>query len=381
MNQHVTNDTVKTIVSDLLQRGLFPQLESLEMGQVTDLSDLFFNLTLPVGLDLNRWDVSNVTNMEGLFSHCRNIPRIGAWQTDSVMNMTGMFAGNESEARVEITQDLSRWNTGNVTSMRFMFADCDFVHETGIGDWNTENVTDMSAMFADSNFNQPIDRWKTSNVTDMNNLFLNCTTFDQDIGGWDTSNVTTMSFMFRGCANFNKDIGNWNTQHVIYMVDMFLGCTLFNQNIGRWNTMNVTIMSGMFLNCTNFHQDLIEWDTRRVARSPTSAYAMFQGCPIPEEFKPLNQLDHLHLARFGEQPSQPLFLALPHRVQRFIRIEDKKRIRANVVKTLRNAKTVNGKPPPPDDTMEQIIGYIAGSRPKRKQTKRKHAKRRMTLLR
>ena len=379
MRRRVTNDTVKAVVTDLLQRGQVVQIASLDVGQVTDMSELFFNRTLPVGLDLNEWDVSNVTNMEGLFGNCVNIPRIGAWITDRVTNMSGMFAGDENEARVEINQDLSGWSTGNVTSMRFMFANCEFVHETGIGNWDTTNVTDMGAMFADSNFNQAIGRWNTSNVTDMNNMFLNCITFDQDIGRWNTSNVTRMNYMFRRCAHFNQDIGNWNTQHVVYMSDMFMGCTSFNQNIGRWNTSNVFEMSGMFHMCTSFHQDLIEWDTYRVAHSPDgSDYAMFQECPIPEEFKPLTQRDHRRLTQFEEHaqrtPSQKraLFLALPHRVQRFIRIKNKKRIRANVVKTLRNAKTISGKHMPDKQLIEDIIGWSAGSRKKRKRrTKRK----------
>jgi surface protein len=46
-------------------------------------------------------------------------------------------------------------------------------------------------MFSYTNkFNKDIGRWDTSNVTCMRYMFYNAYNFNQDIGNWNTSNVT-----------------------------------------------------------------------------------------------------------------------------------------------------------------------------------------------
>ena len=106
-----------------------------------------------------------------------------------------------------------------------------------------------------SNFNQDISSWDTSNVTDMSFMFLNNQTFNQPIGNWDTSSVTDMQWMFYRNSAFNQDIGNWDTSSVTDMSWMFSYSEL-NQDIGigNWDTSSVTSMESMF-SSTAFNQD------------------------------------------------------------------------------------------------------------------------------
>ena len=196
------------------------------------------NLTYPTNMVVDIPNLSNVTNMDFMFTSCST------------------FNG-----------DLSSWNTTNVTTMYVMFNDCRLFN-SNIGSWNTGNVTEMGSMFGNAtSFNQDIGSWDTRNVTSMIGMFANATAFNKNIDSWNTSNVTTMFQMFGGATSFNQDIGNWDTRNVTEMRLMFLQATSFNQDIGSWSTSNVTNMSLMFSGATIFNQDLSRWDTRNVTRT------------------------------------------------------------------------------------------------------------------
>lgn len=48
-----------------------------------------------------------------------------------------------------------------------------------IGDWDVRRVTTMSRLFEDlSNFNDDISRWNTSNVTDLSYMFYGAASFN-----------------------------------------------------------------------------------------------------------------------------------------------------------------------------------------------------------
>lgn len=180
-------------------------------------------------------DLSNVTNMNEMFSDCPSLTgpaNIGSWNTSNVTNMQSMFRGATS-----FNQPLDTWNTSNVTNMSYMF------------------------YFATS-FNQPLNSWNTSNVTDMSDMFYNATSFNQPLSNWNTGNVTNMSYMFHYATSFNQPIGMWDVQNVKSFSNMFYEATSFNQNLGGWhlnsNTSNLDL-SRTAVDCENYSRSLKGW--------------------------------------------------------------------------------------------------------------------------
>ena len=210
----IVNGVEYTVVdNDMLyeMRGEFGQTITADFSKLcttrlTDMSELFLcfeGFNQPIG----NWDVSNVTNMSGMFySEC----------SASLFN-----------------QDISLWDVSNVTDMSYMFGG-------GAGNSN------------DRTFNQDISQWDVSNVTSMYNMFEGAASFNQPIGNWNVSNVTDMSYMFFYAQSYNQSILGWNTSNVTDMSYMFHRAFSFNQDTNNINTANVT-------NCTNFCLDATSW--------------------------------------------------------------------------------------------------------------------------
>ena len=218
---------------------------------------------------IQRWNTSEVTNMQSMFSNATSFNQdIGDWDTSGVTTMMNMFYNATS-----FNKDIGGWDTSGVTTMMNMFFNATSFNQD-IGRWDTSGVTNMKSMFSNArNFNQDIGDWDTSKVTDMMDMFIGATNFDQDIGDWNTSKVTTMQSMFQGATSFDQDIGRWDTSGVTNMVSMFYNATSFNQDIGRWDTSGVTYMPSMFRNATSFNQDIGDWNTSEV----TNMQYMFYG--------------------------------------------------------------------------------------------------------
>ena len=161
------------------------------------------------------------------------------WDVSLVEDMTGFtYEGGGGfkgfGGRSTFNGDITRWNTGRVKIMTYMF-------------------------FRAYAFNQDIGRWNTENVVDMEYTFYRAYAFNQNIGSWNTAGVTSMGAMFLRASSFNQDIGDWNTAQVKMMGSMFSQAHAFNQDIGRWNTEQVTDMAGMFYNAFVFDQDISSW--------------------------------------------------------------------------------------------------------------------------
>jgi len=235
-------------------------LSNWDVSNVTDMSGMFVRAEL-FNSDLSGWDVSNVIDMSGMFVRASSFNAdLSNWSVSNVTNMSGMFSHAYS-----FTSDLSNWNVSKVTNMGNMFASA-VTFNADLSNWDVSNVNDMSWMFSHASaFDADISSWDVSNVTDMSNMFSSHINFNADLSGWDVSNVTDMRAMFAAAESFNSDISGWDVSHVTDMSTMFADAHTFNSDISEWDVSNVTDMTAMFADAESFNVNIGVWDVSKVS--------------------------------------------------------------------------------------------------------------------
>ena len=95
-------------------------LNNINTYEITDMSELFASLDIK-NIDISRWDVSNVENMEKMFYKCMCLKTTG---------------------------DLSNWNVSKVKNTDLMFSRCVVLDNIGdISNWDISNIKDTHGMF------------------------------------------------------------------------------------------------------------------------------------------------------------------------------------------------------------------------------------------
>ena len=302
-NCDINNDQLKIILKGI--------------NKITDASHMFDWITSLISLpDIDKWDTSNVVNMDGMFHWCisesnKNISFSGIsnWDTSNVKSMKEMF----QNCSLEYLPDISKWNVSNVTNMNYLFGHMyELKSLPDISKWNTSNVKEMNHLFTNctSLTSLPdISKWNVSNVTDMNYLFFSCYSLEYlpdlskwdissnknlsglfsmckslkalpDISKWDISNVTEIKYLFDECEKLSNlpDISKWDTSNVKFIDYLFNDCKnlKYLPNISKWDTSYVESMSGVFCNCISLIElpNISKWDTSYVK----SMDKMFYKC-------------------------------------------------------------------------------------------------------
>jgi surface protein len=147
-----SRDELKSIIEQELERqGPDADLNHIDVSYITDMSYLFYKLNIE-NIKIDQWDVSNVTNMEGMFYECSN------------------FEGN----------GLENWDVSNVTTMEDMFSWC-------------------------KKLNVDLSSWNVTNVKNMSYMFYFCERFNCDLSEWDVSKVIKYYMTFDKCPNMGTN--------------------------------------------------------------------------------------------------------------------------------------------------------------------------------
>ena len=94
-----------------------------------DKSEGIFEYTKFKYIDISYWNVSNVTNMRGMFFKCDELESTGDlsnWDVSNVTDMRGMFFTCE---KFESIGDISKWDVSNVRNHDYMFEKCPIKEE------------------------------------------------------------------------------------------------------------------------------------------------------------------------------------------------------------------------------------------------------------
>ena len=172
-------------------------LSGFNTSKVTNMENMFRNMSNLTTLNLSNFNTSNVTSMDYMFYGMSNLTilNLSIFDTSMVTSMNAMFYGMSNLAAL----NLSNFDTSKVTSMFNMFSGMTNLTSLNLSNFDTSNVTSMGGMFYD---------------------LLNLATLD--LSNFDTSKVTDMSYMFYGMNNLIAlDISNFNTSKVTNITHMF----------------------------------------------------------------------------------------------------------------------------------------------------------------
>jgi surface protein len=171
---------IKKLVDD---RGINANLNDIDISQIKNMNYLFTNAFGPsnkilqqLNVDVSEWDVSNVRNMEGMFSGLMNF-----------------------------NCDLSNWDVSEVRNMTHMFRYCKLFNQN-LGSWNIVHVNQMACMFlgCDNFIGDGLENWKPNRCNDFRSMFRDCTKFKANLENWKIKKDAKLDYMFSNCKSIAK---------------------------------------------------------------------------------------------------------------------------------------------------------------------------------
>ena len=144
-------DEYPALIDSIVVGGGTDDFLAMRTMNGTNMSHLFCSYP-GTTLDVSNLDVSNATDISGMFEACQRLQTLtglNTWDTKNVTNMGNMFYNCLSLTSL----DLSSFDTSKVTDMIMMFSYCSKLEILDISNFDMSNVTDVphttSYMFGD----------------------------------------------------------------------------------------------------------------------------------------------------------------------------------------------------------------------------------------
>lgn len=126
--------------------------------------------------NIDKLDVSNLTDLSGFFSNCGKLKEINGlekWDVSNVQDFSMLF--NQSSLLTRL--NLENWDTSAAKNINYMF-------------YNLFNLVEIKG----------IENFDTSNCESMSDTFGHCRNLILDLSKWDVSKVTNHSYFANGTS-------------------------------------------------------------------------------------------------------------------------------------------------------------------------------------
>ena len=253
-NSVITNDNVQN-VSVIFQDGVkFSNLSLFTPQNVVeyDVTAEHASKQKITSIQFDKVDTSGMTDSQYLFKNgnaLKVIKGLENFDTSNLEKMNEMFSGTAIKSL-----DLSGWDTSNVTSMQYMFANMTMLESLDISGWNLNSVPVMDDMFKETTLAQlRMDDWDLSNPRYKDLEEIKTHIFDQrpttfgelSAVNWKVPYLITTKDLFSNVYYKKIDIHGWDTPNLQSMDSMFsYNNVVTDINMSNWNISNVTDKSG-----------------------------------------------------------------------------------------------------------------------------------------
>ena len=263
-------------------------VENFDTSLTTKMVYIFTSTSLENVDDLSKWNTSNVTDITCFISSnsvLTNIDGLANWNTSKITEMPAAFRGDTNLSSIE---GLKKWDTSSIENLNQIFWKANSIQSLKpLSNWNVSKVKAISGSFSEITALtslEGLENWDTSHIRDMNGVFANDTNLVdiEALRNWDTSGARVIFGILNNTHITSADpLKNWDVSNVEEMW-LFLSDNPFltEVDLSNWNTSKVNDMHNAFNNNINLTVlKLNNWDTSNV----TDMRYMFNGLTKLEE--------------------------------------------------------------------------------------------------
>lgn len=132
-------------------------------------------------LNLTDIDVSKITDMSDLFEFFNDNHKFNI--------ITNIYAYN--------------WDVSNVTDMSGMFYGLSYIEHIAFEDWDVSKVKTMKKMFGHmKKLNVDLSKWKLTDIKNTDEMFCWCQSLHCDLSNWSKYKPDSYENMFLDCENY-----------------------------------------------------------------------------------------------------------------------------------------------------------------------------------
>ncbi|MFT9084490.1 MAG: BspA family leucine-rich repeat surface protein [Leuconostoc pseudomesenteroides] len=195
-----------TNVINMTQMFYVTSLEKLDLhnwdvNQVTSFQVMFYDASQLTDLDLSGWGSERSATdvkMNGMFNRTSKLNNLTLvdFKTTNVIDMAEMFSNTH------LTDlNINKWDVSQVTTFRHMFYNAGQLTNLNLSGWGQErNATNVSmeSMFQNTASLKSVNfaNFNTSNVSTMKNMFAYSGVVTLDLSSWQTNSLQSCETMF-----------------------------------------------------------------------------------------------------------------------------------------------------------------------------------------